>query len=290
MNYNHFLLFGGGGGGGKYTSLLKQLLNEVLALNPPLIVNNKFDNATKQAVKQFETKYGILPADDDLDEATWIKLGEVIPKTRLDQIIKQSNYDSKLIKLFGLTPSNSVIQKYDYPPFEKGDLKKVEKGLEGAYDLLKDAGVSGDQVLNGKGVPSIKTLLDGVIVNGVNANTFDGRESTLLISFSLSGQTATRSIRQFFVEYKANVGALVTNAGGKKVMFIGHFYFDDTSNGSAQRRSFIIMHESVHLIGNKRDIDFGTPQTVGSHNLSQLLIDKMFPVLNVLSDKYRGVL
>jgi len=42
----------------------------------------------------------------------------------------------------------------------------------------------------------------------------------------------------------------------------------------AQQRAFIIMHEAVHLVGKKSDIDFKT-----SKNLSKILVDACFKVL-----------
>lgn len=58
-------------------------------------------------------------------------------------------------------------------------------------------------------------------------------------------------------------------------MFIGDYYFNPYKVENSQlQKAFIIMHESVHLVGNKTDDDFG-----GSKKLSELLVRAFMPIL-----------
>lgn len=262
----------------KNIALLQQLLNQLLKLNPPLAINDKFDNATKQAVKQFETKYRVNPPDTNVTEATWIRLGEIIGTKRLLEIIPRLNCNEELVELFGLVPDCAVIEKYDYPAFSGDDLASVKNGLSLAKKLVAES-IEKDAVLSKQGVPSIQKMLDGVILEGAKANTFDGRKSKQLIQ---DGKEPMKTVKTFFADHKADIGAIVRFYWGRKgtnVMFIGHFYFDTTI---AQVRAFMIMHEAVHLVENKQDTDFGQTggtRAEGSRALSEMLVDAFFPIL-----------
>lgn len=262
----------------KNVALLQQLLNQLLKLNPPLAINDKFDNPTKQAVKQFETKYRINPPDTTVTEATWIRLGEIIGTKRLLEIIPRLNCNKELVELFGLVPDCAVIEKFDYPAFSGSDLTLVKNGLSDAKKLVA-GNLKNDAVLSKQGIPSIQKMLDGVILEGSTANTFDGRKSKQLIQ---DGKEPMKTVKTFFTDHKADIGAIVRFNWGRKgtnVMFIGQFYFDTTI---AQVRAFIIMHEAVHLVENKSDTDFGQPggtRAEGSKTLSKMLVDAFFPIL-----------
>lgn len=254
--------------------LLKQLLNEILKLNPPLVINNKFDKDTKNALLQFEKKNFIYTADGKVDSTTWVALARKLSSERLQQIIDN---DPKISEILGLVPNSAIIKFNDYPSFSVKDLEVVKSGLQRAKKLIGEKGGDKDQALNKDyKIPSILELLDGVIVEGAGANTFDGRKSVRFTN-SINGKKATtRTVRQYFVDNKQSVGAIVIfDAGpnGKNVMFLGDYYFNPTNENPDQQKAFMIMHESVHLVANKTDADFG-----GSKKLSELLVRKIFPV------------
>lgn len=254
--------------------LLKQLLNEILKLNPLLRLDNKFDKDTKNALLQFERKNFIYTADGKVDSTTWVALARVLPPERLRQIVSN---DRKLAELFGLVPNSAMVQFNDYPPFNAKDLEVVRSGSKLAKELVGKKGGDKDQALNKDyKIPSILDLLDGVIIDGGNANTFDGRNSVRFTNQINGKKATTKTVRQYFVDNKQSVGAIVIFDGGrngKNVMFIGDYYFNPTNENMAQQRAFMIMHESVHLVADKTDADFG-----GSKKLSQLLVEKIFPV------------
>lgn len=254
--------------------LLKQLLNEILKLNPPLTLNDKFDDATKSALLKFERKNFIYTADGKVDSTTWVALARALPPERLRQIVGN---DTKLADLFGLVPNSAIIKFNDYPPFNAKDLDIVKSGLKLAKELVGKKGGDKDQALSKDyGIPSILDLLDGVVLEGDNANTFDGRKSVRFTNSINGKKVLTRTVRQYFIDRKESVGAIVIFGAGpnkKNVMFIGDYYFNPINENVAQQRAFMLMHESVHLIANKTDQDFG-----GSKNLSKLLVSKIFPV------------
>lgn len=183
---------------------------------------------------------------------TWAAVGRLIPHAQ--QGVEQ------------------LTQQPKYPSFGRNDLKDVKMGLNEAKKLAKKKQC--DEALKSYGIDSTSKLLEGVIVEGNDANTFDGRTSSL--TFLENGKTKT--VADYFKEKKADVGAAVFwNMGrsGENVMFIGDYYFDPPEmENLAFQRAFIIMHEVVHLIGKKVDAQFG-----GSKRLSEKLINKCFPVL-----------
>lgn len=132
------------------------------------------------------------------------------------------------------------------------------------------------------GIPSVLSLLEGVKIAGANANTFDGRKSNHFAKDSRGGKKSgcgyvTKTVKQYFLDNKNEVGAMVQFYGGKNgknVMFLGHYYFNpkNDSVSTIYQKAFIIMHESVHLVGKLGDKDFG-----GSGNLSELLVKTFFP-------------
>lgn len=272
MLFNSFPLYAGVSD--NRVPLLKQLLNEILKLNPPLSSDNKFDKDTKNALMQFEKKNFIFTPDGKVDSTTWVTLARALPPERLRQII---GVDAKLAELFGLTPNSAVIEFNDYPPFNAKDLEVVKSGLKLAKELVGKKGGDKDQALKKDyKIPSILDLLDGVVVAGANANTFDGRKSVRFTNQMSGKKATTKTVRQYFVDNKQSVGAIVIfDAGrnGKNVMFIGDYYFNPSNENMAQQRAFMIMHESVHLVADKTDADFG-----GSKKLSQLLVEKIFPI------------
>lgn len=254
--------------------LLKQLLNEILKLNPPLVINNKFDKDTKNALLQFEEKNFIYTADGKVDSTTWVALARKLSSERLRQIIDN---DPKISEILGLVPNSAIIKFNDYPSFNVKDLEVVKSGLKLAKKLVGEKGGDQDQALNKDyKIPSILDLLNGVFVEEASVNTFDGRKSVRFTN-SINGKKAfTRTVRQYFVDNKQSVGAIVifkAGPNGKNVMFLGDYYFNPSNENMEQQRAFMIMHESVHLIADKTDADFD-----GSKNLSKILVQKIFPV------------
>lgn len=223
---------------------------------------------------QFEKKNFIYTADGKVDSTTWVALARTLLPERLRQIIGN---DVKLYELLGLVPNSAIIEFNDYPPFNARDLEVVKSGLKLAKELVGKKGGDKDQELNkGYNIPSILDLLDGVIIERVNANTFDGRKSVRFTNQINDKKATTKTVGQYFVDNKQSVGAIVQfrgGRGGKNVMFIGDYYFNPPNENMSQQRAFIIMHESVHLVGNKTDVDFD-----GSKNLSKLLVEKIFPI------------
>ena len=253
----------------KKVVLLKQMLNEVLKLDPPLVINDKYDAETKAAVMQFEFKSHIRPANGKMDDITWVSLGQALPPGRLQQLLAASNNDPDLFELFGLVPNSGIIQFNNYPPFNKEDLETVQKGLEVAKKRVNDK-IQSDTALQSYGIPSVMGLLNGVSLDGANPNTFDGRVS---VCHARDRKKQLITVRQYFVDYL--VGATVIVGGGPhfaNVMFIGDYYFKPIAAGNIEmQRAFILMHESVHLVGNKEDEVFG-----GSPQLSELLLQTFF--------------
>jgi hypothetical protein len=256
----------------KKVVLLKQMLNEVLNLDPPLVINDRYDAETKAAVMQFEFKSLIRPANGKMDDITWVSLGQVLPPGRLQQLLTAANNDPDLFELFGLVPNSGIIQFNIYPPFNKEDLETVQKGLELAKKRVNDK-IQSDTALQSYGIPSVMGLLNGVSLDGANPNTFDGRVSVCLARDRKHHNLMT--VRKYFVDYREIVGAKVTLGGGPhgaNVMFIGYYYFTPIAAGNIEmQRAFILMHESVHLVGNKEDEVFG-----GNPQLSELLIQTFF--------------
>lgn len=272
-------------------SLLKKLLNELLEPSPNLIVNNKYDNDTKTALKRFEKEIGVMtlgnlpnsyntfpifPVDGKIDESTWIAIGMAL-RLRSPEKFRNflSNY-KELLEKFGLIPG--TLELNQYPSFNSSDFKIVKNGLELAKKMVADS-IKNDGVLNKWGIVSVQKLLDGVIIEGENANTFDGRKSLQLVQ---DGKEATKTVKTFLLEHKGDIGAIVRfyqGRNGTNVMFLGHFYFETII---PQVRAFIIMHEAVHLVGKKYDKDFAEPgksRAEGSKELSKLLVETFFPVL-----------
>lgn len=272
--------------------LLQQLLNEILKPSPNLEVTGKYDNVTKEALKRFErgieiingrktNVYGrpaIFPVDGKIDEAAWIAIGMALKQTAPERFRNLVNGNSELSDLFGLMPGTLEVSQY--PAFSANDLKDVIDGLNLAKKKVQES-IRKDNVLMTKyNVPGVLTLLEGVIIQGENANTFDGRKSYKL-GWEIEKKESdniTRTVKQYFIDKKESVGAIVKfNEGpkGKNVMFIGDYYFNPAkTDNSALQRAFIIMHESVHLVGNKTDDDFG-----GSKKLSELLVGTFMPIL-----------
>lgn len=278
-------------------ALLKELLNELLTPSPNLTINNKYDNDTKIALKRFEKEIGvmtpgnqpnsynifpILPADGKIDEATWIAVGMALKIRNPERFNKLALNDKELSEIFGLIPGTLELKQY--PSFNSGDLKTVKDGLELAKKIVADS-LKYDGILSKWGISSVQKLLDGVILEGENANTFNGKESLQLIQ---DGNEATKTLKNFLAEHKEDIGAIVRFYQGRKgthVMFIGHFYFETTI---PQVRAFMIMHEAVHLVGKKHDTDFGKSggsRAEGSRALSKLLVDTFFPVLKAFKGK-----
>lgn len=257
--------------------VLKQILNEILKLNPPLVINKKFDKDTKNALKQFEIKNFIYKADGKVDSTTWVALARALSALSSDCLRRLVNNNAETAELLGLVPNSAVIKFNDYPSFSIKDLEVVKSGLRLAKKLVGEKGGDKDQVLNKDyKIPSILDLLDGVFVEEVNANTFDGRKSVHFTNSINGKKVLTRTVRQYFVDNRKSVGAIVIfDAGpnGKNVMFLGDYYFNPDRENQDQQRAFMIMHESVHLVANKTDADFG-----GSKKLSELLVRKIFPV------------
>lgn len=192
--------------------LLKQLLNEILNLNPPLVINNKFDKDTKKALLDFERKNFIYTADGKVDSTTWVALARKLSSERLRQII---NNDPKISEILGLVPNTAIIKFNDYPPFGAKDLKTVKEALADAKKLVGIKGGDKDQFLNKDyKIPSILDLLNGIIIEGSDANTFDGRKSVSFTNTIKGKKATTKTVRQYFVDNKQSVGAIVIFKAG----------------------------------------------------------------------------
>ena len=128
-----------------------------------------------------------------------------------------------------------------------------------------------DAALNDYGIPSLLEILKGV---KPGENTFDGRGST-------APDSKYGTVGKMFENPNNTAGAAVHMYVGYpqlNKMFLGPAYFDPGSFGVtgfySAAQAFIIIHESVHLIGNKYDHDFG-----GSKNLTRLLVNNCYPAL-----------
>jgi hypothetical protein len=110
----------------------------------------------------------------------------------------------------------------------------------------------------------------------LQSNVFDGRVSTYT-QVTAKGKT----VADFFKQNPTTVGAEVFvfgSGGSNNVMFLGPAFFDPTLAGvsgpnSQLAQAFIVLHEAVHLVGDRRDLDFG-----GSKQLTKLLVDNCFPI------------
>jgi hypothetical protein len=274
-------------------ALLQQLLNEILNPSPNLEVTGKYDNSTKEALKRFERgvetmsngklrnafgRPAIFPIDGKIDEAAWVAIGMALKLLDSEKFRNLVFGNPELLELFGILPETLEVNQY--PVFSANDLKDVIIGLNLAKQKVKESSKKDDVLLTKYGIPSVMTLLDGVIIQGDSANTFDGRKSFLL-DWEIAKKESnnlTRTLKQYFIDKKESVGAIVkfdSGPTGKNVMFIGDYFFSPFKSENIQlQRAFIIMHESVHLVGNKTDNDFG-----GSRNLSKLLVETFMPIL-----------
>ena len=194
-------------------TLLQRLLNEILNPSPNLEVTGKYDNATKEALKRFErgletingkkvNVYGrpaIFPVDGKIDEAAWIAIGMAIKKIAPERFRNLVNGNSELSDLFGLMPGTLEIDRY--PPFNADDLTNMMGGLSLAKKKVQESIKKDNVLLEKYGVPSITALLEGVIVQGENANTFDGRKSRKL-NWEIGKKESdniTRTVKQYFM-------------------------------------------------------------------------------------------
>jgi len=130
-----------------------------------------------------------------------------------------------------------------------------------------------DEALNAFGIPSLSALINGMTPNG---NLFDGRTSMLTGPIGKNG--ATESMAAYFKENKTSVGAAVfpdSVTGRGSVTFLGDYFFNPASvQWVAFQRAIIMLHESVHQIGQKGDAPFGS-----SKQLSEKIIEKCYPAL-----------
>ena len=70
--------------------VLKTLLNEILKSNPPLVVNNRFDNQLQAAVIKFKSERNLFPCNATIDDATFDFIKQLLPTEKLRQIFNES--------------------------------------------------------------------------------------------------------------------------------------------------------------------------------------------------------
>ena len=161
-----------------------------------------------------------------------------------------------------------------FPTFSKDDLKVVNDSIKLAKEITdpkkhKEC----DEALKAFGIPSLSALINGMTPNG---NLFDGRTSMLTGPIGKNG--ATESMAAYFKENKTSVGAAVfpnSVTGRGSVTFLGDYFFNPASvQWVAFQRAIIMLHESVHQVGQKGDAPFGS-----SKQLSEKIIEKCYPAL-----------
>jgi RHS repeat-associated protein len=149
------------------------------------------------------------------------------------------------------------------------DRKTLDKAKTTAEDIAEN-NPHCDDALKDYGIPSLSALLENSILE---TNIYDGRFSTYKIG-------GTVSATQYFRDNRTTVGASVvlTGSPSTNVMFLGPAFFDpgiaNVRFSYSLAQAFMLLHETVHLVGNKTDQDFG-----GSKALTRLLVDKCFPIL-----------
>jgi len=153
---------------------------------------------------------------------------------------------------FGQNPQNP------FPTFSKDDLKTVNDSIKLAKEITDPKKHKNcDEALKAYGIPSLAALINGMTANG---NVFDGRTSTLTGPIGKNG--ATESMAAYFKENKTSVGAAVFNnsvTGRGSVTFLGDYFFNPASmDWVAFQRAIIILHESVHQVGQKGEVPFGS--------------------------------
>lgn len=110
--------------------------------------------------------------------------------------------------------------------------------------------------------------MTGVNING---NVFDGRSSAQMIIYD-PARGLTTQVRYYWIGHR-NTNAL-TIPGTNGAIFLGPNWFGDTAAGRART----LIHEAIHLIGDKRDALFDPGKQgdsdAGSDNLTRILADK----------------
>jgi RHS repeat-associated protein len=160
-----------------------------------------------------------------------------------------------------------------FPALSTADQRTFDTAVKRAQDIVKDGGEKCDTALAKFGIPSVAKMMESPLLQ---SNVYDGRVSTYT-QVTAKGKT----VADFFKQNSTAVGAEVFvfgNGGSNNVMFLGPAFFDPTLAGvsgpnSQLAQAFIVLHEAVHLVGDKRDMDFG-----GSKQLTKLLVDNCFPI------------
>jgi hypothetical protein len=103
----------------------------------------------------------------------------------------------------------------------------------------------------------------------LNQNVFDGRQST----YPIGKITVSKFLAQ------GTAGAVASIDLGD--IWLGDYFWNPASiDWVQQQRALILMHEAVHIIGKKKDTDFGI--TGGSRKLTEIIAEKCFPILKAL--------
>lgn len=166
-----------------------------------------------------------------------------------------------------------ILGNNPFPLLKGRDLKEARKALALARLLTQECEC--DKALSDYGIESLYELLK----MEVNADVFDGRSSTLEMSFP--GKTAYReTIASYFEKTINSVVAVVAAksfTGSVKMIFLNGYFFNPTIDAATalQQRAVILIHESVHQFADKGDHVFG-----GSRVLTGKIIEKCLPGLN----------
>jgi RHS repeat-associated protein len=171
----------------------------------------------------------------------------------------------------------------NFPSLSKSDGVTVNNSIKLAKNII--AGMKDcDSSLSKYKIPSLSKLIGGI---KPGYNVFNGTGSTLP-SGDKNGTIGNR-----FIQERTKIGAIVIrdlSDSTKNAMFLGPAYFDPgiiKAKDFLNVQAFIILHEAVHLVGNKSDLDFGPNIDVGSKTLTKTLVDKCLPaVRNQLGGLY----
>jgi len=155
-----------------------------------------------------------------------------------------------------------VLGKNPLPQMTGNDLKVFNKALDYAKKATCDKNCDG--ALQDYGIKSLAALVNQM---AANLNVYDGRKSTYPWS-------AKQTVSQFLAQGTAAAVAF----SDLQLTFMGNYFWNPRSiNSISQQRALVIIHESVHAIGARKDGDFG-----GSEKLSEAIAEKCFPALKAL--------
>lgn len=156
-----------------------------------------------------------------------------------------------------------VLGKNPFPKMSGRDLEVFSNALKPAIETACRPECDG--ALQDYGIKSLKDLVEGLTANH---NVYDGRRSTY--------PHGDETMKDFLK--KGSAAAVATTDLDKNLVFLGDkFWKPDSIDSIPQQRGLILLHEAVHAIGRKTDIDFGT-----SRKLSEIIAEKCFPILKHL--------